>query len=252
MQPGQDIKRLANASSTATENTTQPGFVKGSPETKKGLIMTTKKLNIAIAFCIAGLGFASSASASPSTWTYQVRGNGAYANAFTGDECRWVSFDVGANDDVVHSGSGAPTTGAGAWAGYWSYDWCKGVESYGYAYVSGSNFSGNLSSASGSFSFPVYTYGWIQTPEGYWDYVLLGTDTLTASVTWTGVGVTQRGMESYSTRWGQYMARFRWMGSSREADVSVTATLGGVTKSFDYTYGSMGQYNSGGTEIYQY
>jgi hypothetical protein len=211
--------------------------------------MSKKTVAIAIAFCIAGLGIASSASARPSISSWQVRGNGAYASAFIGNECQWASFDITGNDDVIRSG-GSTASNVGVWAGYWSYDWCKGTESWGDVFLEG-GFSGNQSTASATVSFTIYTYGWIETPYG-WDYVFLGTRTATANVSWTGVGTTQRGMESWSSRWGQTMSRYRWMGTSREAEVNASVAIDGSAQNFDYAYGSMGQYSSGATEIYRY
>jgi hypothetical protein len=214
------------------------------------MIMNNKSINIAIAFCIAGLGIASSASAAPpakSTW--QIRGNGAYASAFTGNDCQWASFDITGNDDVMRSG-GSTASNAGVWVGYWSYDWCKGSESYGDAYVEG-NFSGNQSTASANVSFTIYTYGWVETPYG-WDYVFLGSRTARANVSWTGVGTAQRGMESWTSRWGQTMGRYRWMGSYRQAEVNVSLSIAGGTQSLEYAYGSIGQYSSGAVEISRY
>jgi hypothetical protein len=209
--------------------------------------------NIIVSLSIAaGFGLASSASAASFISSWQVRGNGAFAQAFNVDDCRYVMFDIGANEEVVHSGGGAPTSSAGAWVGYWVRDWCTDIEIYGSEYVEGANFAGNQWSASVSISFPVNTYKWVQTPDGNWEYTWMGTDTVTAEVRWTGVGDAQRGMFSWVSRWGRTMSRSRWMGSSREADVTMNVTVDGRRQTFDFAYGELGRYHSGSTYVYSY
>jgi hypothetical protein len=201
---------------------------------------------------IAVLGVAGTASAGPSSESWQVRGNGANASGYGGDGCTYWGLDVSANDEVVHQGHGAPVARNSAWLGYWSYDWCTGREVSGWVYQDNANFTGNLSEASISATFDVYLYEWQLTSDGYWEYVIVGTDTVNVSVGWTGAGETVSGMEHWTYRWGQDFSRSRWLGRVREANVAMSATLGGANVPFDVIYGNLGRYSTGNTTMYHY
>lgn len=214
--------------------------------------MDKRTLITVIATSIMGLGVATTASAEkPYKDSYHVRGEGGYAMAFSDDECSWGSFDISINNQVVHSNGGKPVTEAGGWVGYWSFNWCTGEEIAGGYYLAELSFDSAAKSASASAQFLVDVWAWKQTPDGHWDYVYVGTRKVKADVSWTAVGQPYRGMESWSSRWGQTFARYRWMGTSYQAEVSASVTMDGEELPFDHADGSFGNYHGGSTEMYR-
>lgn len=201
------------------------------------------------AILISGAGMASAQSQS-SSYSYQVRGESAYANAWSEDACSFAMLDIGGSDQVVHTRGGAPVQDRGVWVGLWSYNWCKGVEYYGDAFVSDNTFDVSMNGAAASVELEVYWYSWDLDEDGNWSQYQGGTSTATIKVAWTGVGETYRGMEGHTSRWGRNFSRYRWQGMSRDADVFVDATLDGVPLTMGPAFGGLGSYNSGSTEIY--
>lgn len=211
------------------------------------------KKTIATTIATTILGFAGIASAAPDLISYQVRGDGAYASAYIqGNDCLSAGLDITLNDEIVHSRGGAPVNEDGAWIGFWSYNWCNGEEAYGYKYISDPNATISSSSANAAFQVDIEFYGWRELPDGSWDYISLGTKPLTVSASWNAVGEAYRGVESHHARYGQSATRTRWRGVSRQADVTLNATLDGAPVSLSFAYGSIGSYSSGATEIYNF
>lgn len=210
-----------------------------------------KKMIIAALALVAGTTAAQAAPTFVSSW--QVRGNGAQAGFFGGNDCSSTGFDIGANDNVVHSRANAPAQESGAWAGLWSYNWCTGEETYGWGYVPGSAVSLSLAGGTVSVSFDAYSYGWqFNADTGEFDYVFLGTKTVTAQVTWTGTGDAMRVMNQSMNRWGQFFARNRVNGQLRQASMSATIDVGGTPFAYDFSYGELAKYNAGAVEIFRY
>jgi ribosome modulation factor len=189
----------------------------------------------------------------PSVNSWQVRGDGAWANGWGGDECVSVGVDIGGNEQTVHQKGGAPVTENAVWGGIWMSNWCTGTETYGWGWVSPAGFSASLTSASASISFEAYSYQWTVDPvTGEWSYVDLGTSTVSITASWTGFGDTIKGMSHNVSRWGTYFNRSRWSGQWREATVVLSATVDGAPVTLLSSYGNLGKFNNGGTDIYSY
>ncbi len=181
--------------------------------------------------------------------SYQVRGSSASGNAYAYDECTSVGVDVGGSANTVHNAGGPPVQENGTWAGFYSYDWCTGEQSYGWGYVSG-GFDGNMNSATIDISFEVYTYSWIVEPDGSWSYVDGGTRTVEIAADLNAQGDAYRGMNHSTSRWGDSFSRSRWIGQWRDAAVTMNVAIDGEIVEVAGSYGSLGTANSGETAIY--
>jgi hypothetical protein len=199
------------------------------------------------------MAVSASAMAGPTVSSWQVRGNGAGGGGWAGDDCTWVSVDISGNDQTVHQRAGAPVSEKAVWAGFWMSNWCTGTETFGWGYVSPAAFSASLTSASASISFEAQSYGFTVDPvTGEYYYTDLGTSNVSIGATWTGIGDTTRGMNQYLSRWGKYFSRSRVNGQQREATLALAVTVDGAPVALTSTWGYLGKYNAGGTDIYSY
>lgn len=207
--------------------------------------MNTNSL-IKIALGITLLASAGTATAEQMSW--RTRGKGAYGVAYAQDECTYRGIDATVSEQATWSGGGRPTDDSTVLAGYWSYDWCKGVESFGWGYAANADIRFDAISASASFSMPVVTYGWQYNEDGYWEYVDLGTEMVTFDLSWVGHGDAYHSRESWSSRWGRTMAHGRSSGTTRDADI--TLRISGSPLTFSYGYGTIGTYQWGDMVVY--
>lgn len=203
-----------------------------------------------VAVLVAVLGSAGVASANSPSYSFRERGDSASTSASSSNECGFFSLDVGGSDESVHQRGGAPVNEKGVWAIFWAYDWCKGVEFYGWGYGPNDTFDANMNAASAQITFEVDSYTWVMGETGEWTQEKLGVSTVSASVSWTGVGDVMRGMNSGMTRWGKNTIRHRRRGEYRDAEIKVDATLDGAPMAFQNAYGELGSYSESFFEIY--
>jgi hypothetical protein len=200
------------------------------------------------AFTATGL-FATLATAAGPDLHWQVRDHSAYGSAFVSDGCESTGVDIGGSESSSHSGGGAPVADNGAWAGYYSYNWCTGSQTSGWAWLPG-GFSGDLQSASIDAVFEAESYEWVEV-DGEMVYSYVGTRTVEINAEFTGVGKATHGMNSSMSRWGDSFSHSRWVGQSREATVDMSVTVDGQSIDLTNAIGSLGSANSGSISIYQ-
>lgn len=188
--------------------------------------------------------------ATASTHTHwKVKDHTASGSAFLYDVCESTGVDFGGSESTTHSGGGQPVQDNLAWASYWSYNWCNGAQTNGWAYVPG-GFSGDMNSASFDIQFEADSYEWIEV-DGEFVYHHLGTSTVEISADLTGVGQAIHGMNSSTSRWGSTSSRYRWIGQWKEASVDLSVTVDGNPVDLGDATGSLGRSNSGSVDIYE-
>lgn len=179
----------------------------------------------------------------------QIRSHAAQAGAWRNLDCGYVYIDIGGTEDAIHQDQGQPVSQNAVWASFYSYDYCSGEFTQGWAYAQ-DGFDGNLHGATLDVTFDAYAYQYGPNEYGWWEYEDLGVRTVEITAELTGNGETYRGMNSSMNRSGEYFTRYRWIGESRDASVDLTVTVEGDDVAFDASYGSLSNNKSGYTEIY--
>lgn len=170
---------------------------------------------------------------------YQFKGNNAYANFYTYDECGYSGVYVSVYNSITKDGPGAPTSQAQANLDYYSYNYCTGVYSSGSGSIQNPNFTidNQLDSATLKGTFTVY------------DYSSSTTKTADVDVTWTGLDSSSKGKSTYIYQTPTSITRYRSTGEYRDAKVSGTVTLDGINLiANSSSYGSLSSSTNGTLE----
>jgi hypothetical protein len=194
----------------------------------------------------AGL-FATSVTAATPVYKQQVRGHSAYGWAYEYDGCESTSVDIGGSESTAYGG-GAPVQDNSAYAGLYSYNWCTGEETYGWAWVPG-GFSGDIDFASIDLAFEADSYELAEV-DGEWVYNYLGTRTVEINAEFTGVGQISHGMNNSTSHWGSSFTHYRSAGQWREATLDVSVTVDGASIDLSNAAASLGNSNTGSLELY--
>lgn len=195
------------------------------------------------------LGTSMVALAAPTTTKYSAKGDTATANAYVNGDCGYTSLDVSATEEAMRSGTTTTATKK-IWVNYYSYDTCKGTESYGWAELPLS-VDVNTDSVAFDLKLDVQTYITRITPKGEYSSELKGTSQLTASISIVGTGKLEKGTSRSTSSAGPYRSVYRYTGSYREASLTVKATLGTTPLTFTGSYATLGNYTSGSMEMYK-
>jgi hypothetical protein len=213
------------------------------------------------------------------TEQYNFKGDGADASFWTETECGYSGLNLG----VVDQRQTGPNAWGGQWgsASFYTYDWCTGDYSYGWADLSGATFNGNgARGATLSFEGTGTTEEflgceWVdyETPScwsncwldengnevceeicdtGYWncqwDYVSVP---VSLDLTWSPTDVS-RGVNVNQTKGDGYVQRWRSVGSTGWGPVSGSASFDGHTFDSAYGYGSCWVSTSGQSYTYHF
>jgi hypothetical protein len=206
----------------------------------------TTRISFVIGTFIATGLAATVATASPTHW--QVRDYSAYGSAFQYDVCESTGVDFGGSETTT-SGGGAPVKSNTAWASYWSYNYCTGAQTSGWAWLDGS-FDGDMNGASIDISFEAESYEWAEV-DGEWVYNYLGTSTVEINAELTGAGQIMHGMSNSMSRWGSSFSHYRSNGQYREASIDLSVTVDGNPIELSNAMGSIAKTNSGSIYVYE-
>lgn len=198
-------------------------------------------------FIATGLS-ATFATAGQPDYQWNVKDHSATASAYLYDGCESSGVDISGSESSSHDGGGAPVKDNGAWAGYSSYNWCTGSQTYGYVWVPG-GFDGDMQGASIDVEFEAESYDYVEI-DGEWVYSYLGTRTVEINAEFTGIGKAEHGRNSSMSRWGDSFSRYRWVGQWREATVEMSVTVDGNSVDLGDVTGSLSKANSGSVAIY--
>jgi hypothetical protein len=210
---------------------------------------TSTSVSLFIASFIATGLSATFATAAAPDFHWQVRDYSANGSAFLYDDCQSTGVDISGSESSTHDGSGAPVKDNGAWAGYYSYNWCTGSQTSGWVWVPG-GFSGDMQGASVDVVFDAETYEYLEI-DGEWVYSYVGTSTVEINAEFTGVGSTTHGMNNSMSRWGTTFSHSRYVGQWREATLDLSVTVDGNSVDLSNATGSLGKSNSGSIAIYE-
>jgi hypothetical protein len=221
------------------------------PVKSKENIMRSNRFIFGAVMLALAAGVSSAAASPPSVTHWQIRGDGAVASAYGNTECGWTNLQISVDELVQHqNGGGPPVESSGAWVGFSSYDACAQVDTVGWSFLSPVTASVELDQATFSGAIVVDSYAWQEVSEGNWEYIPIGSATLDVTATWTGIGEVFRGMSFHVSRYGKDILRNRWRGQHREAEVTLDVRLDGAPLVFVGTYGSLGSFRSGDTQIF--
>lgn len=209
----------------------------------------TTSISLFIGTFIATGLTASLATAGAPDFQWNVRDYTANGSAFEYDGCQSTGVDVSGSESSTHNGGGAPVKDNGAWVGYYSYNWCTGSQTSGWAWVPG-GFSGDMQGASFDVVFEAESYEYAEI-DGEWVYSYLGTKTVEINAELTGIGQATHGMNNSVSRYGTSFSRYRWVGQWREATLDLSVTVDGDSVALSNAAGSLGKANSGSFSIYE-
>jgi hypothetical protein len=207
---------------------------------------TTISLSIAT-FGAVGLS-ASFVMAGQPTQQWHVKDHSAFGSAYEYDGCESTGVDISGSESSSHGGGGQVQDN-GAWAGYYSYNWCTGSQVSGYAWIPG-GFSGDMQGATIDVELEADSYEYAEI-EGQWVYNYLGTVTVEINAEFTGIGKAEHGRNSSYSRWGSSYSRYRWSGQTREATLDLTVTVDGDSVDLTNPTGSLSKSNSGSIYLYE-
>ena len=192
--------------------------------------------------------------------SYKTKGLGASASANVyEDDCsyEYLSIDGSSSALKEKTSHGKPSTSYNTfiYAYYSFYNYCTGVETYGYAEVYPSSFTGdkNGSAATATIS-SLYICRYLEVEEGcYGEYNCEESAEpfeLTIDATWTPSGNTSkdRSTSSYSNKFSSY--KFRYSGTSRDASVTLEVTKNGESLEIDPSSISSSFYTSTTGDMY--
>lgn len=205
---------------------------------------------IGVAVVVAALVPAGAAiSGGQPDWSLQVRGFEAMGGGWFEGECTFGGVDFGGAAETVRQVNGQPVKVNGSWAGMWQFNFCDGVETYGWGFVEG-GFSGNLTGATIAATFDVFSYrfSWDGDEPVFED---LGMGTATLSATLTGEGDTMSGLSHQINRWGRNMSKQRLNGQFRMASAAVSLTVDGATVPVSFASGQLAKVNFGSMEMFE-
>lgn len=202
-----------------------------------------------ILITILGLATSVTAFADPPERSWQVRGDSANAFAYDSDACSYSTLDIGGSEEASHERASRPVRETAVWAGYFSQNWCTGVQTVGFVYDASASFNGNLNAASATISIPIDSLHCHGDTNNEWVCDHLGSSTLSVTADWSGFGDVVRGTSQNIAHSAQSHVRNRWNGRSREATLDIDARVDGTSITFGYAYGTIGTYTSGGTEL---
>jgi len=253
---------MRKPSSVLAATTLRPGTLgqaRGSmraKETTMRVRIPHMVLTLVLAMLVASIavfGLPAQGNAEPIVDHYRLRGPAAYGALYAYEDCGYTDFYVNANAYWEKNALGAPTSNNAVYASFYQSRYCG--DTWSYAYGSGfvsdaAQLDPKLESGSASVSFDVYVY-----TCGFDGADYTCTETVvpfTGTMNWTGVGATSREKSSHSYKTPSAMYRSRYSGSSREAEVSGSATLDGDTVNFSESYGSLMSINSGTMSVSRY
>lgn len=199
-------------------------------------------------FVATGLSATFATAGTPDS-QWQVRDYSANGSAFLYDDCQSTGVDISGSESSTRSGAGAPVKDNGAWAGYYSYNWCTGSQTYGWAWIPG-GFSGDMQGASVDVVLDAESYEYVEI-DGEWVYSYIGTSTVEINAEFTGVGSTIHGMNNSMSRWGSSFSHYRYVGQWRDATLDLSVTVDGNSVDLGDGTGSLGKANSGSIAIYE-
>ena len=208
----------------------------------------TTSVSLFIATFVATGLTATFATAAPDI-KWHVKDNTASGSAFSYDGCENVSVDVGGSETRSQDGGGPPVKDNTAWAGYSSYNWCTGAQTYGWVYLPG-GFDGDLQGATIDAEFEAESFEWIEV-EGQWVYNYIGTVTVEINAELTGVGQTTHGTNSSTSHWGSSHTHSRYVGKWREATLDISVTVDGQSIELTDGLANLGSANSGTVAVYE-
>jgi hypothetical protein len=199
-------------------------------------------------FIATGLS-ATLATAGAPDFKWNIKDHTASGSAFLFDDCQSTGVDISGSESSTHDGSGTPVKDNGAWAGYYSYNWCTGSQTSGFVWVPG-GFSGDMQGASVDVVFEAESYEYVEI-DGEWVYSYVGTKTVEINAEFTGIGQATHGRNNLMSRWGTSFSHSRWSGQWREATLDLSVTVDGNSVTLENATGSLGKSNSGSIAIYE-
>jgi hypothetical protein len=190
------------------------------------------------------LGLVSSTNAATSVTKFKVKGNTVSGLAEQGDPdtCFFAGLSVTASDETTKDGTGS-TTARTLVINYTGRDFCN-LLSFG-------GFSTNpltVPITGNTVTFPFdLTVNYVNTDTG-----ASSQRRLVGTVTFTASGDFDKSRETTITQNESMRVIARTKGNARDANITVSATLDGVTQAFDPSTGVMGNMKSGTVEITRY
>lgn len=201
--------------------------------------------NLGIITITLGIGImALAGNALADTARYRVHGDSASGSMYYYDGCTSRALDIHAARGTIHVTGESVTRSSGIWLGFWSFNWCDGSIASGWSFVPEADVRVSMSSARAQAALPVDMYRMELSSDGYWEYILIGTEVMNVDVSWTGTGEVYAGTYASSSRWGKFMYRYRAMGRSRDAELTAAIELGGAPLAFQDSYGNLGTYHN--------
>ena len=187
-----------------------------------------------------GLGLvASSTSAATSVTRYRMKGNSASGLATQSTDCLSGGLFVSASDETTRDGTGT-TSSRTAFFSYGGSDVCNSL-SFGGSLQAPLTVSLTTPTVTLPFDIPV-------------DFVNTDTDDhftrhLVGSVTFVATGDFERSRDANITQTANMRVVSKSKGNTRDADITVNATLDGVATAFQPSTGSLGTTRLGTVEI---
>jgi hypothetical protein len=169
--------------------------------------------------------------------SYKTKGVGAQANVdLGGDDCFYENLYIDASTSatkVKASGEKPSTTFSKVtFASYGLNNWCTGEESYGYAEVYPSNFTGNKDGAKASATISSLITCSYKEVGGYTCEEI--PFEMTIKATWTATGSSFKDRYTYSYGGTSYSTTHTYSGTSREiTTVALEVTKDGQTLGVD-------------------
>lgn len=228
-----------------------------------------KRISTALALMFALCGVAADAHALEK-YMSRTRGNQASFGAWSDTDCGGQYVNVWAFEEAANPNQSYASDVL--YVDFYSYDWCTGDSSYGYAQFDGTSFDvQKLKSATADVSATIDVQSCHMVDGGggggggagaggsgssdggmpWYDYVCeSSTESLLIDLTWTATGgiYRDRSNYSYSTPYSRY--RSIWSGQSTEATISGVISIGDLDLDVSSGYGSLGYTQSGSFEMY--